>query len=49
MDLDKRNNRGIGIYLVDKYKNVIVFDIGATVSISNDRIGFISWDKEGEY
>ena len=46
MDFNKRNNRGIGIYLVDKYKNAIVFDTDATVSISNDRNDFISWDKK---
>ena len=45
LDFNKRNNRGIGIYLIDKYKNATAFDTSTSISISNDEKNFISWDE----
>ena len=39
------DDAGVGIYMFDEDSDIIVFDTGASVSISNDSKDFVTWDS----
>ena len=42
------DHNSIGVYMFDASNEALVFDTGASVSISNNRSDFVSWDASAD-